>query len=136
MALSEAEKQELAELEKDEAKREEDAADAIARQHLQALKLKKTLATKYGVCGVDFDVVETTAGNFAFRRPRDVEVDGIDTSDESRASGENFIKSIVIFPEKVEDVGRLLSEFPTLGQVLAKAAFALTGEARKADSKK
>lgn len=134
MALSKEELAELAELEKDETKRAEEAADAIQRQHIQALKLKRTLSTKHGACGTDFLVLETTAGNFAVRRPTDVDVDSIDETD-TRASGERFVAGLLLFPDAVEGQ-KLMASFPALSGVLASAAMSLAGKTREIEAKK
>lgn len=128
--LTEEEQKELAELEGEAS----DAAAQLAvdrkRQHLAALRLVKKLSALHGKRGLDFEVLETTAGNFAIRRPIDLEVDAFtqDAKDgEERLQLHAFVCALRLDPDELA-FKKGLTDFPRLGQMLATAALQLTGK--------
>jgi hypothetical protein len=139
MALSKEELAELAELEKEEQTQFVAEADALARQRLEAKRMRKRLAPKHGKHGLDFAVVELDTGmNIALRRPLDVDIDTL--SDEKaegqeRAFLENFVIGLLIEPSK-EDVQKCFSDYCGVVTALAEFAKRMTGSARAEDAKK
>jgi hypothetical protein len=139
MPLSKEELAELAELEKEEHKAAADAADALARQRLDAKRMRKRLAAKHGKHGLDFAVVELDMGmNIALRRPIDVDIDALDSKEaegQERAYLEKFVLGLVLEPSQ-DDVRKCFAEY--CGAVMALANFAkrMTGGAREEEAKK
>ncbi len=136
MALTKEELSELASLEADDKIAVEAANDAAARQHIAALKLRKKLTAKHGVHGMDFVVLETTAGvNIAVRRPLDVEMDTVSDASEDRGAQEKFVAAITLEPS-AEEMGKLFAQWPgLLGAVIPKAV-GLIGRLREEEVKK
>lgn len=136
MALSKEELAELAELEKEESKRAAELADATARQHLDALRARKRLASKHGVHGRDFVVVETTrAGNFAVRRPKDVEIDALAENVDDRAAQEAFALAVTLEPDAAA-MQALMSSDPGVVNVVIPAAYSMLTRVREEEAKK
>lgn len=138
MALTKEELEELAALEKEEHETASAKADVIARQRLEAKRMRKRLATKHGEHGKGFAVVELDTGlNIAIRRPLDVDVDGLDEAKEGeeRAGLENFVLALVLEPSK-EDVQKCFSEYCGVVTALATFAKRMTGSAREEEAKK
>lgn len=133
--LTDEERAELAALEKEEADRLEAEAAAEARQHLEALRLSKKLASKHGRPGHDFVVLETKLGNIAIRRPVDVEVDTIGESDDDRAALEKFAQAIVLEPN-ADGLAALMAQHPGVLGAVVGAALGLCKVAREDDAKK
>lgn len=125
---------ELASLEAEEAKRLEADVLGARRQHLEALRMSKRLAAKYGVPGRDFVVLETTLGNIAVRRPIDVEIDGIDEATE-RPDLEKFAAAIVIEPDALE-LQKLMAEHHGLVGALVTHSSRMLKVTREAEVKK
>lgn len=139
MALSQAEKDELAELEKEEQKQASADADALARQRLEAKRMRKRLAPKHGKHGLDFVVVELDVGlNIALRRPLDVDIDGLDAKEaegQERAYLEKFVLGLVLEPSQ-DDVRKCFADYCGAALALANFAKKMTGGAREEDAKK
>jgi hypothetical protein len=132
--LTKEELEEVAALEKEASERAAADAAAAKRQHLEALRLTKRLAPKYGEHGKDFLVFETTVGNFAIRRPVDVEVDGI-TEGSERADLEKFAASIVLEPPAAE-LQTLMAKHVSVVGVVVNQSFKLTKLLREEEAKK
>lgn len=133
-ALTPEEAAELAALEADQSDAKAEAAVARKRQHLQALKVAKA---QPGVRGLDFEVVETTAGNFAIRRPVDIEVRAF-TDDESKDDVvrlQEFLSGLRLFPSDDMSFRKALGDFPALGQILASTAMSLCGRRLEEEGK-
>lgn len=134
MALSKEELAELNALEAEERQRLSDEADAIARQHIAALKLTKKLAASHGKPGHDFVVLETTAGNLAVKRPRDVDVDAFTEEEDGRESTEKFARSLLIDPPT--DLDMLIAQNAGLAPAVVRAANDLLKVIRTEEAKK
>lgn len=135
MALTKEEREELAALEQEDSDRRKADEDDAKRQHLDALRMSKRLAAKFGKPGHDFVVCETTLGvNIAIRRPTDVEVDEIDASSE-RPELEKLAQSVALEPPGPE-VARLMSEHHGLVGGLVNSAMGLLKSLRAEEAKK
>jgi len=135
MALSKEELEELAALEREEKEAAAVEADAVARQALEAKRMRKRLAGKNGVHGKDFTVYETTAGNIAIRRPLDVEIDSVGENAEDRAAQEKFLVGITLEPS-ADEMKKLLVTFPGLCSALIPRSFQMIGRVREEEAKK
>jgi hypothetical protein len=137
MALTKEEAAELAALEADEKTAASLAADAAARQHLEALKARKRLKAKYGEHGRDFLVLETTIGvNVAIRRPLEVEIDAVaEDGADDRGPQESYVKAITIEPPP-DEIARLLATWPGLTNAIIPKSFDLIGRLRQEEGKK
>lgn len=132
--LTDEERAELAQLEKEEASEREDATDEKDRQRIAALKTKRRLAKTLGKPGTDFAVLETTLGNFVIRRPTDVEVDRFEEG-EGREAIESFAKSITVEPSGDELV-RLMAEHQSVGPTIVREVRKLLEIMRGEEAKK
>lgn len=139
MALTQAEKDELAAFEKAE---REDAladADAIARQSLEAKRMRKRLAPKYGKHALGFVVVELTTGmNIALRRPLDVDasvLEDVKEGEDNRGAIEKYLLGLLIEPS-IEDVRKCFAEYPGVVVALGDFVKPMLGGARSEEAKK
>lgn len=133
--LTKEELAELAELEAAEASRQADEAGEAKRQHLQALRTSKRLAATHGAPGLDFVVVETRVGNFALRKPNDVEIDLIATKADDSAACEEFCAALAVEPASAE-VKATIGKYPNLPNTLIPAIMSMIDMARKDEVKK
>lgn len=127
-----------------EAKEEADKAAAEAkRAHLEALRLRKriTATGRFGTHGDGFVVLETTAGNFAIRRPLGAEVDLLtETIDDEEPAAylkrqEAFVLGIILEPTE-QRLKELLVTYSNLVNLIIPAALGLLGKLREASGKK
>lgn len=127
-----------------EAKEEADkAAEDAKRAHLEALRLRKRIAStgRFGTHGDGFVVLETTVGNFAIRRPLGAEVDLLTETiaDEDPASylkrQEAFVLDIVIEPTE-QRLKEVLVTYSNLVNLIIPAALGLLGKLREQTGKK
>lgn len=132
--LTHEERKELADLERDEQARVDAVAQAAKRQHLEALRLSKRLASKHGEPGKDFLILETRVGNIAIRRPKDVELDAV-PENSSREDDETFAAALVIEPTQIE-FQKLMAEHPSLASVVAHQSLRLIRVMREEEAKK
>jgi hypothetical protein len=121
MSLTREEQEELAALEREERERVEAEAVEAKRQHLEALRTSKRLAAKHGKPGHDFVVVETKVGNFAIRRPVDVEVDGLLEAPDDRGNQEKYACSILLEPTAAEAQALMAQQPGLVGAICAKS---------------
>lgn len=138
MPLSKEEKDELAALEKEEREQAAADADAVARQSLEAKRMRKRLAAKHGKHGLGFVVVELNTGmNVAMRRPLDVDASVLDDPKEGehRTALENYVLGLVLEPSQ-DDVRKCFAEYPGVVVSLADFTKGMTGRAREEDVKK
>lgn len=137
MKLTEEEARELADLENEEKVRLAEEADAVKRQHLDALRMSKRLAAKNGRPGHDFQVLETKVGNIAVRRPKDVEIDAFSENEDDRSRGdiEKFAAAVTLEPPPLELLA-LFAENPGLAPAILHTVIDLAKVTREESAKK
>lgn len=134
MQLTKEELAELEALEGEEEARQEAAAIAAKRQHLDAMRLRKKLAAKHGTHGRDFMVIETVLGNFAMRRAQDVEVDNIDGGSD-RSDLEKLAMAITLEPSAIE-LQKLMAEHHGLVGTLVSESSKMLKVLREEETRK
>lgn len=97
--FTEEELKELQALEDEFASADKEAFVSSQRTHLDALRMRKKHA-KLGSHGLDYLVIETRAGAFAFRQPSDVELDALLNNASSREAHESYLGATIIDPDK------------------------------------
>ncbi len=135
MSLSKEELEELAALEAEETKRREDEVTEAKRQHLAALRMQKRLEAAHGKPGLDFVVVETRVGNFAMRRPQDVELEMLTDKKDDPAAHEEFCGMLSIEPSSSE-VKATIGKYVGLPNALIPAIMSMVDMARSEEVKK
>ena len=125
---------ELESLETEEKERLDEEATAAKRQHLEALRMSKRLASKHGKPGHDFVVLETKVGNIAIRRPVDVEIDNLN-DDSERDDLEKLATSIVIEPT-VPELQKHMADQAGLATAIFRHSIKLLKVLREEEAKK
>lgn len=138
MAFTPEEKKELAAYAAEDKAREEAEAEAIERQHLEAQRMRRTIAKAKGwKLGEDFVVLETDRENVnvAVRRPTELEVEALAAKAEDTDAHEEYVCALVVEP--AADAFLLFKQkYPGVAGAVASASNELLGGVRAANAKK
>ena len=138
MALTPEEKKELAGYAEEDQARANVQAEADERQHLEAQRMRRSIAKAKGwKDGLDFVVLETDRENVnvAVRRPTQLEVEALSAKSEDTDAHEEYVCALVLEPE-ADDFLKFKVKYPGVGGAVAAASNQLMGGIRAANAKK